>query len=87
MNSNYFLICSTEDDCNPTYWSVEDGWTPEEGRATHYEKSILTLGHTFPEGTGTVHEKTPEGKDVRCYAIVELPLPFNVNPWFEVISL
>jgi hypothetical protein len=83
MPKNYLILCSTDDDCNELFWSLEDGWTPEEGRATRYDKSILTLGTPYPEGLGGILEKTPEGKDVRLYLVIELPLPMGGFPWFE----
>jgi hypothetical protein len=83
MFENYFILCSTDEDCNPLYWSLEEGWTPEEGRATRYDKSILTLGTPLPAGLGAIIEKTPKGQDVRFYGVIDLPLSMGGFPWFE----
>lgn len=84
MPKNYFVFCSTDED-QTTYWSVEEGWTPEEGRATRYDSSILTMGSTLPEGTGAILEKSSEGKDVRFFGPLSLPLWVGV-PWFEALT-
>lgn len=87
MPENYFILCSTTgEDCTPVYWSKEEGWTPEEERATHYDKSVLCFGTSPPEEIGAVLEKSPEGKDVRFYAVVNIPFPMGVLPWFEAIE-
>ena len=87
MLKNYFILCSTDEDCNPLFWHHEQGWIPEEEMATRYDKSILTLGAPLPEGLGAVLEKTPKGQDVRFYGVINLPLSMGGFPWFEVMEM
>lgn len=84
MSENYFLYCSTDDDCNSLWWLQGKGWIEDETKATRYNKSILTPITPLPKETGAIVEKTPAGEDVHFYGIIEHPHPLKGMIWFEV---
>lgn len=49
-------------------------------------KACCALEPPLPEGLGAVIEKSPEGKDVRFYGVMSLPLPMGGFPWFEAME-
>lgn len=82
MPKNYFLLCSTDEQDHTTFWSVEEGWTREEGAATRYDSSILAMGSTLPVGVGAIIEVNAQGQWVNYFAPLSLPLWVGCS-WFE----
>jgi len=72
MRKTHYIIVSTDEDCNPLYWDVAEWeWTPERGRATRFDKRILSA--PLPEGAGAVLERDEELNTVSFHPVANLP--------------
>jgi hypothetical protein len=74
MSKNHFLICSTTEECDCTFWNATTGtWLLTEEGATRYDRSIFAAS-SYPRKMGAIIEKNERGQDVELYVPVKDPI-------------